>query len=203
MLYAKAYAFSQECYNKTAYSGYQILLDDKLLRGLIHQGIKSDLHSMSKLRHESGIMVFLDIQATYGRGHFADDNQYASHLHLQLSHEFNSAQGTVTTYIERFLNKAMLHKQCVSGKSDDDYLTTFATHCAPSLGIKNHEWNAIIQTRNQCGWDLHTTIKYAKHYIPADKNDVCGIRSVKTQHVPKDTPSFIDDLKQERKNIIK
>ena len=148
-------------------------------------------------------MVFLDIQDTHGRGHYADDNQYASHLHLELSHEFNPAQGTVTTYIERFLNKAMLHKQCVSGKSDDDYLTTFATHCAPSLGIKNHEWNAIIQTRNQCGWDLHTTIKYAKHYIPADKNDVRGIRSVKTQHVPKDTPSFIDDLKQERKNIIK
>ena len=94
---------------------------------------------MSELRHESGIMVFLDIQDTYGRGHYADDNQYASHLNLQLSHVFNSAQGTVTTYIERFLNKAMLHKQCVSGTSDNEYLTTFATHCAPSLGIKNHE----------------------------------------------------------------
>ena len=82
MLYAKAYAFSQECYNKTAYSGYQILLDDKSLRGLIHQGIKSDLHSMSELRHESGIMVFLDIQATYGRDHFADDTQYASHINI-------------------------------------------------------------------------------------------------------------------------
>ena len=96
MLYADAYAFSQECYNKTAYSGYQILLDEKSLRGLIHQGIKSDLYSMSKLRHASSILIFLDIQDTYGRGHFADDKQYAFHLNIQLSSAYNSAQGSVT-----------------------------------------------------------------------------------------------------------
>ena len=46
---------------------------------------------MGALRHQSGIMIFLDIQDTYGRGHFANDGQYASHLNVQLSHEFNSA----------------------------------------------------------------------------------------------------------------
>ena len=144
MLYAKAYAFSQECYNKTAYSGYQILLDDKSLRGLIHQGIKSDLHSMSKLRHASGIMVFLNIQDTYGRGHFADDNQYASHLNIQLSHEFNSAQGSVTTYIKRFLNKAMLHKQCVNGTSDDQlpYDVLYA--------LRSFPWNQEPRMERYC-----------------------------------------------------
>ena len=39
MLYANGYAYSQNCYNKTAYSGYQVIIDDKVLRGLIHQGI--------------------------------------------------------------------------------------------------------------------------------------------------------------------
>ena len=174
MLYAKTNAFSQHCYNKAAYSGYQIVLNDKALRGLIHQGIQSDLHLKSKLRHTSGIMVFLDLQDTYRRSHFAEEKQYASHLNIQLSSPFNSAMSNVLTYIERFLNKMMLHKQCTNGTSDDQYLTTFSTHCAPSLGIKNHEWNAIIEMQNQLGWDLHTTIKYAIHYIASNKSNVRG-----------------------------
>ena len=129
---------------------------------------------MSKLHHASGILVFLNIQDTYRRGHFADDKQYASHLNIQLSSVFNSAQGSVTTYIKRFLNKAMLHIECINSTLDDLYLTTSSTHCAPSLGIKNHEWGTIVDMQNQNGWDLHTTIKYTVHYIPSNKTDVCG-----------------------------
>ena len=91
---------------------------------------------------------------TYKRGHFANNMQYASHLNIQLSSPFNSAMSNVSTYVEGFLNKAMLHKPCTSGTLDDQYLTTFSAHCAPSLGIKNHEWNAIVEMQNQRGWDL-------------------------------------------------
>ena len=119
-------------------------------------------------------MVFLDLQDTYGRSHFADDKQYASHLNIQLSSAFNSAMSYVSKYIERFYNKAMLHKQCTNGTSDDQYLTIFSTHCAPSFGIKNHEWNAIVDMQNQCKQDLHTTIKYAVHYIPSNPTNICG-----------------------------
>ena len=181
MLYVNAYAYSQDYYNKTAYSGYQIILDDKALQDLIHQGIQADLHSTSKLRHTSGIMVFLDLQDTYRCSHLADNKQYASHLNIQLSLPFNSTMSNVSTYIKRFLNKAMLHKECTNGTLNDQYLTTFLTHCAPSFGIKNHEWNAIVEMQNQRRWDLHTTIKYAIiYYIPSDKTNVCGAQSVKT-----------------------
>ena len=108
----------------------------------------------------------------------------------------------VLTYIERFLNKVILHKQCTNGTSDDQYLTTFSTHCAPSLSIKNHEWNAIVDMQNQNGWDLHTTIKYAVHYILSNKTNVCGAQSVKTQPVLNDTSQIADILKEHKDVII-
>ena len=150
----------------------------------------------------SGIMVSLDLQDTYGRSNFADNKQYASHLNIQLSSPFNSAMSNVSTYIERFLNKAMLNKQCTNATLDNQYLTTFSTHCAPSLGIKNHEWNAIVEIQNQRGWDLHTTITYAIHYSASDKTNVCGAQSVKTQPVLNDTSQIADTLKEHKDVII-
>ena len=62
--------------------------------------------------------------------------------------------------------------------------------------------HTIVEMQNQRRWDLHTTIKYAIHYIPSNKTNVCGAQSVKTQSVPKNTSSFLNTLEQQKDNVI-